>query len=148
MSLYIPNLATDEPVGFVQGLAGNFNLLEGSLVESGSNENGEYWRLENGLQICAREGRVSNASAFWSSRRDLLHGSLVHPSSFISPPYVAVSRIREDNRSRLRKVSFGTSSATNNLTTIRYALTNDTVGEEFLEGDFVDVFVVTIGRWK
>jgi hypothetical protein len=51
--LYLPDMG-DEIPDFVDGLADNFSLLEGSLVEYGSNENGEYWRWENGLQVCTR----------------------------------------------------------------------------------------------
>lgn len=54
MSLYIPDLSTDEFGHFVQGVADNFGALEGSLVEYDENENGEYWRWEGGLQICRR----------------------------------------------------------------------------------------------
>lgn len=54
MSLYIPGM-TDEFGNFVQGLASNFQALDGSqIVEWGSNENGTYWRWESGLQICMR----------------------------------------------------------------------------------------------
>lgn len=54
MSLYIPKMS-DTPAITIQGLADNFGLLAGSqIVEQGSNENGEYVRWENGLQICFR----------------------------------------------------------------------------------------------
>lgn len=52
MSLYIPKMS-DTPAITIPGLASNFNALADSrIVESGSNENGEYVRWENGLQVC------------------------------------------------------------------------------------------------
>lgn len=52
MSLYIPQMS-DTPAITIPGLASNFQALDGSqIVEWGSNENGWYWRWENGLQIC------------------------------------------------------------------------------------------------
>ena len=52
MSLYIPKMS-DTPGVTIPGLASNFQALDGSqIVEWGSNENGTYWRWENGLRIC------------------------------------------------------------------------------------------------
>lgn len=92
MSLYIPKMS-DTPGVTIPGLAGNFSLLEDSLVEYGSNENGEYWRWENGLQICYKEspsvGNVEptlQAGGFYRSRiGDYL--DLSFPATFVSAPY-------------------------------------------------------------
>lgn len=79
--LYIPGLEKDDPVEFIEALADNFTALKDGklnyspaspatdwepsevadaldilassrIVEQGENENGQYWRWENGFQVC------------------------------------------------------------------------------------------------
>lgn len=62
MSLYIPKMS-DTPAITIPGLADNFGLLDGSqIVEQGSNENGEYIRWENGLQVVFGEASLGAVS--------------------------------------------------------------------------------------
>ena len=56
MSLYIPKM-TDNPGITIPGIANNFNMLEGSLIEMGGDDaNGYYARWESGLQVCWKVG--------------------------------------------------------------------------------------------
>ena len=144
MSLYIPNLATDEPVGLVQGLAGNFNLLEGSLVESGSNENGEYVRWENGLQIC---WRVVTLEANTPPSLDTIRFPL--PAVFIAPSDQVHGWINWHGR---HSTSDSSARLNASKTIYRFFMQADTASWYFTVNETIPVnvqfCVLAIGRWK
>lgn len=106
MSLYIPKMS-DTPGVTIPGLASNFNALADSrIVEQGSNENGEYIRWANGIQICTLFQIISLVSTVPvdspytgehlptdSGIVDGGYGSLrwYFPAGFAYPPAISVS---------------------------------------------------------
>src|SRR5690606_24800574 len=59
-------------------------FLNSRIVEEGSNENGEYIRWENGLQICFVRGVAFTGDG----TPDEKMGSWTHPAAFVSSPAI------------------------------------------------------------
>ena len=61
----------------------NFELLASAqVVDEGSTSDGDYWRFENGLQICLMEGDPVSIS---ENSRGSVFGDDNFPASFVSP---------------------------------------------------------------
>lgn len=154
MSLYIPKMS-DTPGVTIPGLASNFNALADSrIVEQGSNENGEYWRWENGLQVCLHRLTLTK------SADTRMTGTWDYPSTFAHTPYIG--RMIETN-----PVFFMSSTAE---TEARRSISGDylylyqgevsarraqisifiTAGSTltFTDGSTANVQTFAIGRWK
>lgn len=143
MSLYIPKMS-DTPGVTIPGLAGNFEDLEGSQVEYGSNENGEYWRWENGLQICVPKPIIVSEGT--QASLDPTE-SFSYPAEFSKEPILVYSirrrggsslpNNREANKN-IYRLNFGTAGSTT-----RFYLT---VVEEITVSSTFSL--IAIGRWK
>lgn len=143
MSLYIPSLANDEFGPFVQGLADNFGELEGSLVEYGSNENGEYWRWEHGLLICYHQiimTRITSSSAgeYWS-----------FPVNLIAIPNLQATLIHHNLVGNFEGVGSNLGSLFVREMSIDRALIQvSSLGYQFVSTDELHAKVIGVGRWK
>ena len=76
----------------------NENFLNGSIVESGENENGEYLRFGNGWQICIPHERISLERVDSTS----MSGSWEFPIPFVSNPFVPFSKNTSGNKNYRR----------------------------------------------
>lgn len=90
MGLYIPKMS-DTPGVTIPGLASNFNALADSrIVEQGSNENGWYWRWENGLQVCRHRVTISGWQG--DGYKELINTvQWIFPAAFIGIPFAVAS---------------------------------------------------------
>ena len=147
MSLYIPKMS-DTPGVTIPGLADNFNLLAGSrIVESGSNENGEYWRWENGLQVCVKQNYTPDANLPVDQQIGQLYRSAFRswslPAAFNADQYFASGCYTSQAESRylwftgIGEASFWTDKVCYTWLSPRSTTTGD-----------IGPTLFAIGRWK
>ena len=133
MSLYIPGMS-DEFGSFVQGLANNFQTLDGSqIVEWGSNENGTYARWDNGLQICWFNHQFGNDSA------GTLNYSRPWPASFVDAP-VVTTHVRAALSGNPSPEAFNAGDGPTATDTGNIRIVDS--------GTYTRLYVISIGRWK
>ena len=115
-------------------------LANAVIVESGSNANGTYIKFGDGTLIC----RVSNfrMTNFTANR---LRRTWDYPEPFIEPPTVTVTFLGS-NKNVI--VDMG-----GKIITVVQSKTNISCfphvwNTAFSEGDYVDVDIMAIGRWK
>lgn len=122
------------------------DLLSGSRVEMGENSNGVYVRWENGLQICFTPDENSLFLSFTSP--GLLATTWNFPAPFIEQPFT-VGSIRTTGDSspgpdEILSVRFAASSNTSTAPRV----SRISGGTNFQAGDYIEVYVLAIGRWK
>lgn len=114
-------------------------LPEAVIVESGNNENGEYVRWGNGLQMCWGSGTLSYSTNF------ILNFRWTFPKPFISPPNATPNIGLESNRDTttayVRAFCAGTST---NETNVRL----QNISGKWVSGDNAPCMPFAIGRWK
>lgn len=144
MSLYIPKMS-DTPGVTIPGLADNFTLLAGSrIVESGSNENGEYWRWENGLQICTLVFTVAERTKYtlWY---DMLYGTFEYPAEFHGGVRAQITPVHKvDEIPSLKKMMGGSVDSSSRMVRI-YARRAE---YEWSDSDRITLYITLVGRWK
>ena len=141
MSLYIPKMS-DTPGVTIPGLASNFNALADSrIVEWSSNENGEYVRWENGLQLCwtyisgwgvQQENKEDDIWVFPAAFKARPH-VVGFPWSFNQYPVLFWMRQRRSDES---EIPFNASQ----VPISRYRLSTP--------NNYEGVHLLAIGRWK
>lgn len=144
MSLYIPKMS-DTPAITIPGLASNFQALDGSqIVERGSNENGEYVRWENGLQVC---WFANNPTPNFTARTEGAVSGYVHldewtyPAAFsANPSVVAIGRGYVGSQAQT-SLNTSISDVRTTRASIRLWAWNQVNAD-------VTIFRIAIGRWK
>ena len=126
---------------FALKIHGNISAdnLDGSLVETGSNANGEYLKYGNGMMICLKT--VESTVYMDSSWQSLFEGTQIlgdFPATFISVPYVFYTNL---SGAGAIPESFRTAPSTTNAGIIYYCRPNAQVSS-------IKTSVMAIGRWK
>lgn len=143
MSLYIPKMS-DTPGVTIPGLASNFNALADSrIVEYGENENGTYWRWENGLQVCVINLPTLDEFTDMGSRGSFTHFrkyNIYYPASFLSAPKT-LAGVAGSVDGSIRAV----------IATVRSSTTSDFRLDLFIDDEVIKITVtncLAVGRWK
>src|SRR5690606_17819349 len=115
-------------------------LLDGRIVEMGSNANGEYVRWENGLQICF----VRGVAFVGDGTSDVKMGFRGHPAAFASPPAI-VGRNADTQASPVwhLEVNPGTGTGITNVFWRAYRTSGS-----WVSGTNYNLHYIAIGRWK
>ena len=124
----------------------NFQLLEDSqVVDEGSTADGDYIRYENGWQICFN----SSIELDFKSSEECL-GSWDYPQSFTTIGNVLASapNLFGDAAPSKEEISYVGPSGGLSTTSQTLAATRNQGGTDFEDGDFVEVALLAIGRWK
>ena len=165
MSLYIPKMS-DTPAITIAGLASNFNELADNLnelednfnelasnfqafdgsqiVEQGSNENGEYIRWENGLQICDGSYKFLNVSSTNVPNISGLYyvsTELLFPASFAGRDVNVITGGGRPNVNAFVIGSMYTQVSATGFTAIGYKNQEHPTWEVWID-------YIAIGRWK
>lgn len=147
MAIYKPSLL-DKFKDFVNGLRSNWDIFESHLAESsskhitesGTNSNGSYIKFDDGTLIC----RVSNfrLNNFVTNR---LRRTWTYPEPFIDPPTVTVTLLGS-NRTIIGDMAGRIITNVDSKTNV--SCLPHVWNTAFSEGDYVDVDIMAIGRWK
>lgn len=131
----VGNNLTIDPDGTLNAIGGN------TIVESGSNENGNYIRFSDGTQICTH---WKDAIRFDSKE---MRAVWIYPAGFLSLPIVSANRTSvgsitpsEDMIGQMR-----TSVATYQCRTSVFRISGMT---DWGVDDFFRIDFIAIGRWK
>jgi hypothetical protein len=115
-------------------------LESAQIVDSGSTADGDYWRFEDGLQMCIIKKSdtvdVNTGSLYFPMISDDYYYSL--PVNFIDLNFNIQSSV-DSYYVDIYKTTI------NNTSSVGVRFWNDTVGETGLS---VDLFLLAIGRWK
>ena len=145
MSLYIPKMS-DTPAITIPGLADNFGLLAGSqIVEQGSNENGEYIRWENGLQICIHNITLPNSpdSTIWMTLTGVREWYF--PSPYVHTPSVAAMVYGSYHESNLPNILESNKAVLGVASPLRVVVP---YSARVYQTAAPELLLFAIGRWK
>ena len=116
------------------------------ITESGSNANGEYIKFDDGTMICHTRGFRMN---YFASNR--LSDSYTFPATFIAIPSVLVSLDSTTTTTSVAATDIGSFQVFGLSTTSAQYIhmwLNTGVANTYIAGDYIDVAVVIVGRWK
>lgn len=111
-----------------------------------TNANGNYVRLENGLQVCWRELRVAHSGSARS-----LGATWTYPQPFVDAPVVPAPALPTSSAKYapgLALASLGhpfTAAGPTATNTSVYVWENSS---PFTSGQWIDLMVLAVGRWK
>ena len=114
------------------------NFLKGSVVDSGSNENGSFVKLGSGHLICFHKADVVYANT------NYLQYDWKYPAEYSQSPLV----IPQKNASNLsRRFVTGSIGGTPMLSSATIRLFNSTT-DNYVSGDSLGVYMISIGFYK
>ena len=128
---------TDQEVSALEAL-----FADSRIVEQGSNENGEYWRWENGLQVCFK-GLVSSGT--FASELENSY-TWEYPASFASqPPYrnVVISRTDVSGEPSAMITSIGPAAVSLRSLRAEFSVKNTSGTQQVIQTSGL-----AMGRWK
>ena len=133
-------------IDIIKGMAGGAEAIQanfqfGSIVESGTNENGTFVKFGNGLAVCFK----NNVTFTHVGSTAFISGTWTFPMTFVGKPSCFGSP-------RLGYVSVRFDAATLALaeaaTTSVYGRLNNTSTVNFATGDTQNIGLFAVGMWK
>lgn len=117
------------------------NFLFGSIVESGTNENGTFVKFGNGLAVCFK----NNVAFAYAGSTAFISGTWTFPMTFVGNPSCFGSPRIGYVSARFDTANLALAEA---ATTSVYGRLNNTSTVNFATGDAQNIGLFAIGMWK